>query len=232
VPANGSLDLSVAGFGGVPATGVSAVVLNVTAADALAPGFVTVWPAGLVRPTASSLNVTAVGQNIANLVIVPLSADGKVSLYTQSGAHLVADVEGWFGEDTQDLSTAGLFEPLAPARVLDTRIAVGISTTTPVAPDHAITLNLRGAGGLPNTAIAAVTLNVTAADATAAGFVTIWPAEKPQPTASNLNVTFAGQNIPNLAEVAVSPAGSVSIYSQAGTHLVVDVSGYYTTASA
>ncbi len=231
VPANGTLDLNVAGFGGVPATGVSAVVLNVTAAEALAPGFVTVWPAGRARPTSSSLNVTAVGQDIANLVIVPLGAAGKVSLYTQAGTHMVADVEGWFGDDTQDLSTAGLFEPLAPARVLDTRSAVGISTTTPVAADHAITLSVSGVGGVPNAAVAAVVLNVTAADATAVGFVTVWPADKPQPTASNLNVTFAGQNIPNLAEVAVSPAGSVSIYSQAGTHLVVDVSGYYTTAA-
>ena len=153
-------------------------------------------------------------------------------LESQSGTHLIADVEGWFGDDTRDLSTAGLFEPLAPARVLDTRIAVGIPTTTPVAPDHAITLNLQGVGGLPNAAVAAVVLNVTAAQATAPGFVTVWPSDNPQPTASNLNVTFAGQNIPNLAEVAVSPTGSVALYSQSGTHLVVDVSGYYTTASA
>ena len=44
VAAGGQVDLQVTGVGGVPATNVAAVVLNVTAAGALAPGFVTVWP--------------------------------------------------------------------------------------------------------------------------------------------------------------------------------------------
>src|SRR5690606_38214727 len=57
------------------------VVLTVTAADATAPGYVTVWPTGLVRPVASNLNVTFAGQNIPNAVIVPLGAGGQVSLY-------------------------------------------------------------------------------------------------------------------------------------------------------
>jgi hypothetical protein len=42
-----------------------------------------------------------------------------------------------------------------------------------------------------------------------------------------LNVTFAGQNIANLVSVTLSPAGTVGLYSQAGTHLVADIAGYY-----
>lgn len=42
----GTLSLQVTGRGGVPATGVPAVVLNVTAIDATAPTFLTAWPAG------------------------------------------------------------------------------------------------------------------------------------------------------------------------------------------
>ncbi len=48
--AGASLDLTVVGAGGVPASGVAAVVLNVTATDATAPdSFLTVFPAGTVR---------------------------------------------------------------------------------------------------------------------------------------------------------------------------------------
>jgi hypothetical protein len=211
----------------VPATGVSAVVLNVTAAQALAPGFVTVWPTGVAQPTASNLNVTFAGQNIANLVVVKLGTGGQVSLFTQSGTHLVADVAGWFGDDSQTAGTSGLFVPLDPVRILDTRTATGVATTTSIPPNTAITLSVAGHGGAPAIGTAAVVMNVTAAQATGVGFVTVWPTGVMQPTASNLNVTSVGQNIPNLVSVAIGDAGSVSLYTQGGTHLLADLAGYY-----
>ena len=227
IAADTMVDLLVAGRGGVPVSGVTAVVLNVTAADALAPGFVTVWPSGTTRPDASSLNVTAGGQNIANLVVVPLGAGGHVSLYTQSGTQLVADVEGWFGDDSQPVAAAGLYEPVDPARVLDPRIGLGVASTGAVEPGGAIALRLPGTGGIPSTGVAAVVMNVTAAAATGPGYVTVWPSDRAQPTASNLNVTFSGQNIPNLVIEAVSPNGTVSMFTQSGSHLIADVAGYY-----
>ena len=42
-----TVSLQVTGKGGVPATGVSAVVVNVTATEAAALGYVTVWPSGV-----------------------------------------------------------------------------------------------------------------------------------------------------------------------------------------
>jgi hypothetical protein len=80
VPDNGTITLQVTGRGGVPATGVSAVILNVTATDATQPGFVTAWPAGGGQPVASNLNVERAGQTIPNLVIVPVGPGGGVSL--------------------------------------------------------------------------------------------------------------------------------------------------------
>ena len=231
VAADKKIDLVVTGVGGVPAAGVSAVVLNVTAAEATAAGFVTVWPAGQAMPTASNLNVTFAGQNIANQVIVPVGSNGSISLYTQSGTHLVADVSGWFSDATRPPSLAGLFVPLTPTRILDTRVSLGVATTTPVAPNASIDLSVLGRGGVPATGVGAVTMNVTAAEPTAPGYVTVWPASSTRPTVSNLNVTFAGQNIANLATVGIGAAGSTLMYSQSGTHFVADVAGYYTTGS-
>src|ERR1700755_2924279 len=52
----GIVHLQVAGRGGVPATGVSAVVLNLTVTGTLGNGYLTAYPDGVTRPTASSIN--------------------------------------------------------------------------------------------------------------------------------------------------------------------------------
>jgi hypothetical protein len=93
----GALDLQTTARGGVPATGVSAVVLNVTVVDPLLGGYLTAWPTGDSRPLASNLNFNT-NQTVPNLVTAKLGAGGKVSIYNGGGtAHLVADVGGWYG---------------------------------------------------------------------------------------------------------------------------------------
>ena len=90
------LALAVTGRGGVPSSGVTAVVLNVTATDGTNNGYVTVYPTGQDAPTASNLNITA-GQTRANLVIAKVGADGAVALFNSAGTvHLLADVVGYF----------------------------------------------------------------------------------------------------------------------------------------
>jgi len=90
--------LQVAGQGGVPASGVGAVVLNLTVVAGENPtiggGYVTVYSCG-ARPEASNLNFTT-GQAIANSVIAPLSAAGTVCFYVYGTAHLLADVASYF----------------------------------------------------------------------------------------------------------------------------------------
>ena len=141
-------------------SGVSAVVLNVTATEAEAAGFVTVWPTGQERPNASNLNLERVGQTIPNLVVVPVGAGGRVSLYAQSAVHLLADVAGWFSDASAGSAVAGLFVPVAPARVLDTRDGTG-TVAGALGPDASVDLGLGARGGLPASGMAAVVLNIT-----------------------------------------------------------------------
>ena len=70
------------------------VLLNVTAVNPDGAGFVTVFPCGSARPVASNLNYVA-GQVVPNAVLAKLGAGGKVCLFTQSGADLVVDVNGY-----------------------------------------------------------------------------------------------------------------------------------------
>jgi hypothetical protein len=91
-------DLPVVGRGGV-GSDAAAVVLNVTAVSPAAAGFVTVYPCGAERPTASSLNFAA-GDVVANAVVVKVGDGGRVCLYTMTDTDLVVDVNGWFGANT------------------------------------------------------------------------------------------------------------------------------------
>jgi hypothetical protein len=92
--AGATLTLRAAGPG-TAAVGKTGLAMNVTATEAAAPGYVTVWPES-TRPTASSLNATAAGQTIANHVITSTGADGGARFYTQSGTHLVVDISDWY----------------------------------------------------------------------------------------------------------------------------------------
>jgi hypothetical protein len=73
---------------------------------------------------------------------------------------------------------------------------------------------------------AAVVLNITGTEATADGYVTVWPCGVPRPTTSNLNLT-AGSTSPNLVISKVGVNGTVCLYTMSGTHLLADVMGYF-----
>ena len=95
-----TVGLQVTGRGGVPASGVSAVAMNVTVTNPTATSWLTAWPAGEALPLASNLNYTP-GQTVPNLVVVKVGADGVVNLRNAEGqVHVLADVVGWFDDGT------------------------------------------------------------------------------------------------------------------------------------
>jgi hypothetical protein len=222
VSAGSSITVDVTGAHGVPDSGVAAVVLNVTAAEATTSTYITVWPTGQPQPGTSNLNVQP-GVDTPNLVIATGGADGNVSLANQFGTvHLIADVTGWF-------PTGSDYHALTPSRVLDTRQQLG--APGPVPPVGQISVDVTGVGGVPDSGVAAVVLNVTAAAATNSTYVTVWPAGQPQPNTSNLNVQ-PGVDTPNLVIATVGADGRVSLGNQFGTvQLIADVTGWFPTGS-
>jgi parallel beta-helix repeat protein len=219
-----SLQLQVTGRGGVPATSVSAVILNVTVTDPTATSFLTAWPSGVARPLASNLNYSA-GQTVPNLVMVKVGGDGRVSLYNHSGSvHVVVDVAGWFGGQGAPGGTG--YNGVTPARILDTRSGLG-APAAKLGPASSLDLQVAGRGAIPATGVSAVILNVTVTEPTATSFLTAWPSGTARPLASNLNYS-AGETVPNLVVVKVGSGGRVSLYNYAGSaHVVVDVAGWY-----
>lgn len=227
-----SVALAVLGAGGVPADGVSAVVMNVTATEATAPGFVQVIPTGgaTALGASSNLNVTAAGQTIPNLVIVPVGADGTVTLYTQNGTHLVADVAGWFTDDTADPSETGQFVATTPQRLTDTRGSDG-KGVRPAAAASVVVEPIRltkAVLGAPDGQVSAVFANITATEAAAAGYVQGFPTGQAEPgSSSNLNLERRDQTIANAAVLTLGNGDAFTLFTQNGTHLVADMAGWF-----
>ncbi|HEY5876843.1 MAG TPA: L,D-transpeptidase family protein [Ilumatobacteraceae bacterium] len=95
-----NLEVPVATHPAIGRSDVAAVVLNVTATEALRAGYLSVTPAASNIPvakarTTATLNVNRAGQTLPNHTTVPVSARG-FDVFVQSGAHVVADVAGYY----------------------------------------------------------------------------------------------------------------------------------------
>ena len=220
-----TMTVQITGQGGVPSTGVLAVVMNVTVTNTTAASFLTVYPAGVSRPLASNLNWVA-GQTVPNLVEVAVGAGGKVAAFNSDGStDVMFDVAGYVSVPSGTPGTDGLYNPVVPNRILDTRTGNG-----PVGPGQTINVQVGGlsGSGVPATGVSAVVLNVTATGATAPSFLTVYPMGTSRAQASNLNFT-AGQTVPNRVIVKVGSGGWVSIYNAAGSvNVLADVGGWFT----
>jgi hypothetical protein len=228
---NRRIALQVTGRGGVPATGVTGVILNVTATAPTQSSFLTVFPDGTAMPTVSNLNFTP-GETIPNLVVVPVGSNGKVDIYNHVGnTHALADVEGYFTNNGTGLK----FHASAPHRVLDTRIGEGVARgqRSPIGQGATLGLPVNDVDGVGNagplaTAGGAV-LNVVVTAPTSTSFLTVFPSSARLPGVSNLNFT-KGQTIPN---AVMTPVGGsfIDFFNHIGSvHAVVDLFGYFSAS--
>lgn len=211
----------VRGLGGLPPSGISSVVLVVTALSGTNPsgGYLTATPGGSPWPGSANLNVNGNGDIRPNTVVVPIAADGTVDLHLFSVQDVVVDVAGYFTDASAPASTSGRFVSLAPTREVDTRIPLGFGRIT------ATVAATRDPTSVPAGA-AAMAQNIAIVDNAGPGFVTPFP-EPPLPLVAAGNVTAPGQVRSILTLTKLSAAGTMSYYTIMDTHLVVDVTGYF-----
>ena len=205
---------------GVPGDSV-ALALNVTVTESTGAGFVTEYPAGRQMPTSSILNVDQANQTRAAAGIFPVSGSG-VALFLSGGGHIVVDLLGYFTGPSTAAGTDGLFTAYDPTRLLDTRQASPLGNGTPVYPGGGLELATSQGGS--------VAYNVTSVDG-ASGFVTAFPAGTTRPATSTVNSVGAGDVVANFAITQVSNRG-LGFFSQSQTHLVADLSGWFSGPSA
>jgi len=223
------LEVPILGFGPVPSSGISAIALNVTITNSEAPdagGYATVYPCG-ARPNTSNLNFSS-GENVPNVVISPLSANGSICVFVYGRADVIVDVNGAF--------LAGLgYTPLSPGRITDSRNGIGMSSLSPIGAvdGSGAPLEISVSGLSPSTSrrLVSVSMNVTAIglDAhPAGGYVTVYSCGE-LPNSSNLNFV-PGEITPNAVLAPVSENGTICLHVFGRAHVIVDVNGIITTA--
>jgi hypothetical protein len=201
----------------VPA-GATSVVLSVTADRTTAPGFLTVHPCSSVRPDVSNVNIRP-GAPAANVVIVALDPTRQICVYTSVATDVIVDITGYLGPN------GSAFQEAAPHRAVDTRFAAQRPDggTGPVGPG-VLTIPRSSLGVAPD--VSAVVVNLTATQASAAGFLTAFPCAATVPDTSNVNFT-AGQDRANQAIVGLAADGSLCVFASVATHVIVDVTGVF-----
>ncbi|HZB43001.1 MAG TPA: sortase [Ilumatobacter sp.] len=209
----------------------SSAVINLTATECVGPSFFTVYPyTSAELPFVSSLNVNAAGETRAAAVIAPVATqpDGHryIKVFAQNPAKLIVDVTGYFTGTVSAQQDVGLFVPIDPVRILDTREP---GTIGKLWPGWFVEGAIPGDGSLIGSA---AVVNLTGVEARGPGFLTMSAARNPLPGTSNLNFTYPGQVVPNQVITRITQGFGYQVYSHSGAHIVVDYTGYYTGTPA
>jgi N-acetylmuramoyl-L-alanine amidase-like protein len=216
------VDIAVAGIGGVPAAGVGAVALTVTASRPSGSTYLSVWPAGGRKPTSSTLNLPA-GSSRSALAVSALGGNGLVSLYNSTGTtELAVDVVGYYPVGAAGGQT---LHPVAPFRLFDSRKDGGI-----LAKGEGRTLTMPTLSGVTAARMGAAIVNVTAAGATGDGELIV---HRPGSGLDDaLSLTYSpGAAVANRAVTTLTD-GQLRINNRgAATQVVVDVVGWYAPTS-
>lgn len=207
---------------GIPSN-AAAYSLNVTVVPAGSLGYLTMWPAGQLRPLVSTLN-SFDGTVVANAALTPAGAGGAISVFVTDATHVILDINGYFLPES--LGQGLTFYTAAPCRVADSRLAAGTFGGPQLAGGQTRDYPVpQSACGIPASA-QAYSLNATVVPQEPLGYLTLWPSGSARPLVSTLN-SFQGLVVANAAIVPAGAGSRVSAFVTNRTDLILDVNGYF-----
>jgi len=219
----------------VPSSAV-AVTGNLTVTRQTHPGLLALGPDPIDAPTTASLYFP-VGDNRAAGLTIKLGSDGTLSVVyiakagspASATAQVVFDVTGYFLPS----SSGAMWVPVPPNRIVDSRKGIGVGSIlvcVKSASFYAVERSNDPAKYVPPSAVG-VTGTLTVTRQTTAGYLALTTARRDVPITSTLNFPYGD----NRATGVTVPLGSGGVLwvsfggcSYARTHVVFDVSGYFT----
>ncbi|MEJ3741944.1 hypothetical protein WEI85_01400 [Actinomycetes bacterium KLBMP 9797] len=223
----------VLGVGGVPASGVRAVMVDITAIAPSANTYLTLYPdnsADTTPPALSTVNVDA-GKTLSNSAVVDVGANGRLTVYNAAGnTHIAVDVQGYFTSSVG--ASGGGFVPVTHTQVVDTRSGLG-GSTGPIPAGGTRDFTLTG-GVVPADASAILLDAVVVVTSPQVGN---WLAVYPTGSPSNRSVMdyLPGATAHGIS-VRPNASGQVTFVnggaSASPIHLVLTVQGYFTPTPA
>lgn len=227
IPSGGVRAINVLGVGGIPSTGVGAVVLDV-AGRSNAGAAVYAYSDGTTRG-GSFLKVDANDGWDSNTVIVKPGTNGKVAFYNSYGnTDINVDVQGYFTSVSGEGSPGG-FVPITPSRILSTNAGIGLPNAT-LKGGTTTLFEVAGVGEIPADATA-IFGNVRVYDSNYDGGLKLLASDTPVGTFTSLNFVEDEFNDTGLS-IKLGPEGKIKIIMNGSAsntaHLIIDVQGYFT----
>ncbi|MCA2216013.1 trypsin-like serine protease [Jidongwangia harbinensis] len=212
----------VAGVGGVPATDVTAVLIDVTAITNTSDTHLTVFPDGTPRPSPLTMVHAQADQIISNSALVNVPASGKLSVWTAESTNIAVDVQGYY---TRAANTGGGYVPVTPTALVDTRSGLG-GSTGPVPAGASRTFTLTG-GVLP-AGVTSAYFNLIAVGATARGYLGTSATGSTTRSVLNYVPGYTAHGI--TARLGTDGRATFTNGGTEPVNLVLTASGYYSAA--
>ena len=174
-PTHGDAVVHVTGVGSLPADGIAAVAVRVTAYRTSG-----ILPTVYARSTAASASMPVVtalsASSYVGTAVVPVADDGTIRFWVdRGGADVQADVVGYVALPpapdagaTPPTPGTGTLHLTRPARVYD-------ALSTPLAPQELRTVHLAGVGPLPSSGLTGVALTLMTGRTTKVDVVSVLP---------------------------------------------------------
>ncbi|MFG2005516.1 hypothetical protein ACGFNU_40850 [Spirillospora sp. NPDC048911] len=234
IPANSAVTIDVSGQRGIPASGVTAVAINIAARDHTAKGWLSAHASDQPDPYVSTIDYTP-GETNQAFEVAALTGTGKLTIsnHGSSAVNLSIALSGYF-QDAAQPGGAG-YRPVPAQNLVSTIMGVGTEggSEQPLAAGASLTLDVTTAAepaGVPAHTVVAAAINVGAQGPTAKGGLTVYPTGDPDPFIPS--VTFDGNGETNNSFATAMPGDdgklTVTNHSTQPVHVQVSIRGYYT----
>lgn len=225
IPAGGSIDVNVAGQAGLPATGATAIAVQITTYNPAATGTLTAYASTDAQPPTRAVSYKN-GQTQTTAADVKIGANNRIKLAASTAVNITVDVVGYYKD--ADLNAGGsVYKPITPVGLIDTATGTGPCTPSPCARLTAggtTTVTLTGSG-VPYDA-AAVVVDITTKSAAAVGVLTAYASGTTRPNVRTAALDPA-RTITTHAIVPVGFLAKIDIYADKATDVDIDIVGYF-----
>jgi RHS repeat-associated protein len=214
--------VQVTGVGGVPATGVTVVVVSIIASGTTSDGWLEVNPAGDAAAGTLPLNA---GQTSAQTVTAKVAANGTITMASGVGVDVSVDVVGYFRAPSPWVPALNYW-PLTPAVTAESTSGTGVCDGSPCGtlPAGETDIATAGRGGIPASGVNAVTVSILAQNASG-GHVRVAP--NATASAGELAWETGSVGAAGVFTVPLNPDGTITLHTAGPTNIRVAVTGYW-----
>jgi hypothetical protein len=222
--------MQIAGRGVVPASGVAAVLANLTVISPARAGSVSTWASNAAWDGSASESFAAL-RSEQDVLAISLGPDGAAMIRNNTGVavQVVLDLIGYYLAGTPN--GYGAYQPITPTRIFDSRLNTVVDyppATGETLPIQAYRDARTGVARIPRWEVPAVVVRYTVLTPAKAGSISVFPGT--ELWNGSASMTFgAATSVQQQLTTVLGPDGQLQLRNNTAGNLIVvaDVLGYF-----